>query len=53
MFAQMKRQMKRVAAAVVLLLGAAQAPTMAQSQDFKLGQSLEVEYSVLKEVAQS
>lgn len=53
MFAQMKRQMKRMAAALVLLLGAATAPVMAQSRDFKLGQSLEVEYSVLKEIAQS
>lgn len=53
MFAQMKRQMKRMAAALVLLLGTASVPVMAQSQDFKLGQSLEVEYSVLKEVAQA
>ncbi|MBQ6300106.1 MAG: S41 family peptidase [Bacteroidales bacterium] len=49
----MKRQMKRMAAVLVLLLGAATAPVMAQSRDFKLGQSLEVEYSVLKEIAQS
>ena len=52
MFAEMKRQMKGMAAAL-LLLGAVSTEVMAQSQDFKLGKSLEVEYAVLKEVAQS
>ena len=49
----MKRKMKWMAAAFVLLLGVAPVPTRAQSQDFKLGQSLEREYAVLREVAQS
>lgn len=52
MFAEMKRQMKGMAAAL-LLLGAVSTEVKAQSQDFKLGKSLEVEYAVLKEVAQS
>ena len=45
--------MKGTALAVVLLLGAAGMETRAQSQHFKLGQSLELEYAVLKELAQS
>ena len=47
--------MKRVwlVVAGALLLGVIPPETRAQSRDFKLGQSLEVEYSVLKEVAQS
>ena len=51
----MKREMKRMwyAAAIVLLIAAVSPETRAQSRDFKLGKSLEVEYAVLKEVAQS
>ena len=45
--------MKGTALTVVLLLGAAGMETRAQSQHFKLGQSLELEYAVLKELAQS
>ena len=47
----MKRLWLVVAGA--LLLGVIPPETRAQSRDFKLGQSLKVEYSVLKEVAQS
>ncbi len=53
MFSVMKRMMIRAAVAVLVLLAAAPAPVKAQSQDFKLGQSLELEYAVLKELAQS
>jgi len=49
----MKRKMLRAALAAVMLLGAMTPETKAQSQDFKLGQSLEVEYAVLRELAQS
>jgi len=45
--------MLRAALAAVMLLGAMTPETKAQSQDFKLGQSLEVEYAVLRELAQS
>ena len=53
MLMEMKRMMIRAAVAVVVLLGAATFETKAQSRDFKLGQSLELEYAVLKELAQS
>ena len=53
MFAQMKRMMKGMPAALVLLLLVLPVPTRAQSQDFKLGKSLELEYAVLRELAQS
>ncbi len=53
MMSEMKRMMKRAAVAVLLLLAVAPAPVKAQSQDFKLGQSLELEYAVLRELAQS
>ena len=53
MFAQMKSKMNWIAAAFMLLLVAVPVSTNAQSQDFKLGKSLELEYAVLKEVAQS
>ena len=53
MFREMKRMMKRAAVAVLVLLAAAPAPVKAQSQDFKLGQSLELEYAALREIAQS
>ena len=53
MFSEMKRMMKRAAVAVVVLLAVAPVPARAQSQDFKLGQSLELEYAVLREIAQS
>lgn len=43
----------RTAVAVLVLLVAAPAPLKAQSQDFKLGQSLELEYAALRELAQS
>ena len=49
MFKQMKRKLLGLAAAFALLPGA----VSAQSPDFKLGKSLELEYAVLKEVAQS
>jgi len=45
--------MIRTAVAVLVLLAAAPAPVKAQSQDFKLGQSLELEYAVLRELAQA
>ena len=44
MFAQMKRMMKGMPAALVLLLLVLPVPTRAQSQDFKLGKSLELEW---------
>lgn len=50
---QMKRMMKGTALAVVLLLGVAAPQSRAQSQHFKLGQSLEIEYAVLEELAQA
>ena len=53
MFAQMKRMMKGMPAVLVLLLLVLPVPTRAQSQDFKLGKSLELEYAVLRELAQS
>ena len=53
MLIEMKRMMIRAAVAVMVLLGAATFETKAQSRDFKLGQSLELEYAVLKELAQS
>ena len=49
----MKRKMLWTALAVAALLPAVPVETKAQSQDFKLGQSLEVEYAVLRELAQS
>ena len=49
----MKRKMLWAALAVAALLSAAPVETKAQSQDFKLGQSLEVEYAVLRELAQA
>ncbi len=49
---QMKRMMKGTALAVVLLLGVAAPQGRAQSNNFKLGQSLETEYAVLQELAQ-
>lgn len=49
----MKRKMLWAAVAVATLLSAVSVETRAQSQDFKLGQSLEVEYAVLRELAQS
>ena len=48
----MKRMMKRAIPAFVLL-GIASWQLSAQSQDFKLGKSLELEYAALKEIAQS
>ena len=53
MFEPMKRKMNWMAAAFFLLLIALPAQTRAQSQDFKLGKSLELEYAVLRELAQS
>lgn len=53
MFAQMKRMMKGIPAALVLLFTVMPVQTKAQSQDFKLGKSLELEYAVLRELAQS
>ena len=53
MFREMKRMMKGTVLAVVLLMGVAAPQMQAQSRNFKLGQSLETEYSVLKELAQS
>ena len=50
---QMKEMMKRGAVAFVILLGFVPGEMRAQSQDFKLGKSLELEYAVLREVAQS
>ena len=44
--------MKR-ALLVAVLLGAASWQLAAQSQDFKLGKSLETEYAALKEISQS
>ena len=49
----MKRMMLWAALAVVTLSGAASVESRAQSRDFKLGKSLEVEYAVLRELAQS
>jgi len=51
MFNPMKRIMKWALVAGLSCAVCWQAP--AQSQDFKLGQSLEVEYAALKEIAQS
>ena len=48
----MKRKMLMAALAVAALFSAVPVKTRAQSQDFKLGKSLELEYSVLKEVTQ-
>jgi carboxyl-terminal processing protease len=45
--------MKGTALAVVLLLTAATPQGKAQSQHFKLGQSLEIEYAALQELAQA
>ncbi|MCR5710802.1 MAG: S41 family peptidase [Bacteroidales bacterium] len=42
-----------LAAVLVLTLSAPAFQTKAQSQDFKLGQSLEIEYAALKEIARS
>ncbi len=53
MIRQMKSMMKGTALAVVWLLGALLMETKAQSQDFKLGKSLELEYAALKEISQS
>ena len=53
MFREMKRIMKGTVLAVVLLLGVAAPQMRAQGRNFKLGQSLEVEYAVLKELAQA
>ena len=53
MIRQMKSMMKGTALAVVWLLGALLMETKAQSQDFKLGTSLELEYAALKEISQS
>ena len=50
---QMKRLFTIAAVAAVLLGGAWGFRAEAQSQNFKLGQSLELEYSALKEIAQS
>lgn len=52
MIKQMKRKMQ-IVAAFGLLLAVAPAPLRAQSQDFKLGRGLEIEYAVLKEIAKS
>ena len=53
MFREMKRMMKRAVLAAVILAIALPAQMRAQSNDFKLGQSMELEYAVLREVAQS
>ena len=53
MLMQMKRKMNWLPAAMLLLLTVVPARIHAQSQDFKLGKSLELEYAVLREVAQS
>ncbi len=53
MITEMKRMMIRAALAVVVLTSAAAWEARAQSRDFKLGQSLDLEYAVLKELAQS
>ena len=49
----MKRKMLWTALAVATLCVSVSVETKAQSQDFKLGQSLEVEYAVLRELAQA
>ena len=49
----MKRKMLWTALAVATLCASVSVETKAQSQDFKLGQSLEVEYAVLRELAQA
>ena len=49
----MKRKMLWTAPAVATLCVSVSVETKAQSQDFKLGQSLEVEYAVLRELAQA
>ena len=49
----MKRKMLWTAMAVATLCASVSVETKAQSQDFKLGQSLEVEYAVLRELAQA
>ena len=51
MIIEMKRMMKGVALAVVMLTAAAAPQLQAQSQHFKTGQSLEIEYAVLQELA--
>lgn len=53
MFKPMKRKMLGLAVALAVLPAAVPAPAAAQSQNFKLGKSLELEYAILKEVAQS
>ena len=50
---QMKRMMKGTALAVAMVLGLAAPQARAQSQNFKLGKSLEIEYAVLQELSQS
>ena len=53
MFSEMKRMMMRAAVALVVFMGATSLEAQAQSRDFKLGQSLDLEYAILKELAQS
>ena len=53
MITTMKRMMILAAVAVGMLLGAATVQAQAQSRGFKLGQSLEVEYAVLQELAKA
>lgn len=53
MYKPMKRMLTGLTLALGLLAGPASVPAGAQSQAFKLGRSLEVEYAVLKEIAQS
>ena len=52
MFNPMKSKMKRAAVAAALFLAVC-GQVSAQSQDFKLGKSLETEFAALKEIAQS
>ena len=53
MIRQMKRFLNGAALAVVILLGAAAPKAQAQSADFKMGQSLEIEYAALQELAKA
>ena len=53
MIRQMKRFLNGAALAVVILLGASAPKAQAQSADFKMGQSLEIEYAALQELAKA
>ena len=50
---EMKRTMKTAILSAAVLLAAVPCRMQAQSRNFKLGQSLELEYAVLNEIAQS